>query len=215
MKRAGNFRSDRFAADGAEIEIGETQRFALRKVFADEQAESAHCFLFICFESGNFPGGERIRTEAETEDLQQEVFTKVFNNLASYNPRYAFSTWLYNIANNCCIDYLRKKGRENERQNLESLSENFPHPDEPHSDKMDGLPGEEVREIPFPVRAEALMESLPERYREVFRLRYIEHLKYRQIAETASLPMGTVKTYLFRAKALLNANTQKADRKNA
>ena len=64
LKRAGNFRSDRFAADGTEIEIGETQRFALRKVFADEQAESAHCFLFIRFEPGNFPGGERIRTEA-------------------------------------------------------------------------------------------------------------------------------------------------------
>ena len=60
-----------------------------------------------------------------------------------------------------------------------------------------------------------MLDMLPERYRKVFEMRYIERLKYREIADRTGIPMGTIKTYLFRAKAFLNANAKKADQKDA
>ena len=65
------------------------------------------------------------------------------------------------------------------------------------------------------LRAEDMLALLPERYQQVFEMRYIEKLKYREIAAKTGIPMGTIKTYLFRAKAALNTNAKKADQKDA
>ena len=155
---------------------------------------------------------DRLRMEAETEDLLQEVFTKVFNNLSSYNPRYAFSTWLYNIANHSCIDFLRRKGKNpgNER----FLTPEHLSPETSPLDK-EILDEEGCCSDSCKLRAEDMLDMLPERYRKVFEMRYIERLKYREIADRTGIPMGTIKTYLFRAKAFLNANAKKADQNDA
>lgn len=155
---------------------------------------------------------DKIRSGTETEDLMQEVFAKVFRNLASFNPRYAFSTWLYNIANHSCIDYLRKKGRITGIE-MQTWPETFPQENIPHEDRMEPEPYNPIEDVR--PNAKDMSQCLPEKYRQVFELRYVERLKYRQIAETTGLPMGTVKTHLFRAKAFLNANAQKADTKDA
>lgn len=156
---------------------------------------------------------ERIRIETETEDLLQETFAKMFNNLSSFNPRYAFSTWLYNIARHSCIDYLRKKGNSS-NADLQFLNADMPHeypPQEKAGTTEDDASGSDA---PWMHPGE-MMACLPERYRTVFSLRYIERLKYRQISERTGMPMGTIKTYLFRAKAFLNAEAQKAKKEDA
>ncbi|MDE6494592.1 MAG: RNA polymerase sigma factor [Bacteroidales bacterium] len=150
----------------------------------------------------------RIGNETEAEDLLQETFAKVFNGLHTFNPRYAFSTWIYNIADHSCIDYLRKTGRTNGLEKTASLQEGslaVCFPEENGDSEMEHCV-ENPRE---------LMDLLPQKYQKVFALRYLESKKYRQIAEEACLPMGTVKTYLFRAKAVLNAKAKKSDREDA
>ncbi len=155
---------------------------------------------------------ERLRMETETEDLLQEVFTKVFNNLASYNPRYAFSTWLYNIANHSCIDFLRKQGKNSGTEKALVSAYISPESSRMEQEILNEEPrASEQRQL----RAEDMLALLPERYQQVFEMRYIEKLKYREIAAKTGIPMGTIKTYLFRAKAALNTNAKKADQKDA
>ncbi len=151
---------------------------------------------------------DRIGNEVDAEDLLQEIFAKIFNGLHTFNPRYAFSTWVYNIASHSCIDYLRKTDRTSIAEKNASFSEavlmaNSPEEaNEPEMERIVDHPRE-------------LMPLVPEKYRTVFAMRYLEKKKYRQIAEETCLPMGTIKTYLFRAKAVLNAKALKTDRKNA
>lgn len=159
---------------------------------------------------------DRLKVETEAEDLLQEIYTKAFNSLSSFNPRYAFSTWIFNIAEHACIDHLRKQGRykENGRQTVPVQEEN-PHPDFPilqqeHEDEQENLSS--LSKFPDP---ELLLNSLPEKYRPVFRLRYVEIMKYKDISKTTGLPIGTVKTYLFRAKAVLNEKKQNRERQDA
>ncbi len=151
---------------------------------------------------------DRIGNEIEAEDLLQEIFAKVFNGLHTFNPRYAFSTWVYNIASHSCIDYMRKTGRENGIEKSGSLQD----------EALTVVFSEEACESeaePIVPHPRELMSLLPKKYRTVFALRYLEKKKYRQIAEEAGIPIGTVKTYLFRAKAVLNTKAQKTDKDNA
>lgn len=135
------------------------------------------------------------------EDLLQEIFTKAFDNIHSFNPSYAFSTWLYRIATNHTIDHLRKK-----RLRTMSL-------DEPIQTK-DGEMRLEVADdsehtdegIQYKQRAKIIREAidlLPPRYKEVIQMRHMEEKSYQEIAELLDLPLGTVKAHIFRARELL------------
>lgn len=152
-----------------------------------------------------------VNNREDADDLTLEAFGKAFNKLPSYAPRYAFSTWLFKIAINNCIDYIRKK-----RLHLLSI-------DEPMSmaSKANGSSSSSVQEFSHNIRAVvpdpeqevireqrvALMRDiigrLSEKYRQMIELRFFEELSYEEIAEELDLPLGTVKAQLFRAKELL------------
>jgi len=137
-------------------------------------------------------------------DLAQEVFLKVYVSLASYDPRFRFTTWLYRIASNCAIDLLRRK--EPRTCHL---------PGDATDDSADAAPGSLAGNEPTPdemlrarelqVRIEAAIRRLPTEYRQLILLRHRQHCRYDEIARITSLPLGTVKNRIFRAREVLRA----------
>jgi RNA polymerase sigma factor (sigma-70 family) len=152
-----------------------------------------------------------IRNEQDVEDLVQDTFVRAFAALPSFQFEYPFSRWLYRIASNRCIDHIRRK-----RFAMYSL-------DEPRRGRDDSDYVVEIRDsglAPDGVllakeRAELLrgaFEELPEKYKVVIRMRHEEELDYQEIAERLSLPLGTVKAHIFRArKRMYAALTRTAD----
>lgn len=142
-----------------------------------------------------------IRDKEQVEDLVQETFVKAFDNLNSYSTNYAFSTWLYRIATNHTIDYLRKK-------KLQTLSIDEPVKTRDGDMKMQ-LPDESAgtdREIIRKQRQKIVqqaIEDLPPKYRRVIKMRHMEEKSYQEIADVLDLPLGTVKAHIFRARELL------------
>jgi RNA polymerase sigma factor (sigma-70 family) len=136
------------------------------------------------------------------EDLTQEVFIKAFGSLKSFNEEYAFSTWLYKIATNSSIDFIRKR-------RLQTFSIDKPVALE-ESDYTYELPDstfEPDKRIIQHQRASLIDEAiqqLPEKYRKVILLRHTEEREYGEIAKMLKLPIGTVKAHIFRARELLN-----------
>lgn len=146
---------------------------------------------------------KKVSSEMDAEDLTIEAFGKAFNSLGQYTPHYAFSTWLYKIANNNCIDYLRKKKNriypvDNKRDGEESNSLN-----EVPSSILD--PEERVIKEQKAEMLKAIVKNLKPRYSHLIQLRYYEELSYEEIAQKLEIPIGTVKAQLFRARELLHA----------
>lgn len=142
-----------------------------------------------------------IREHEMVEDLVQEVFIKAFKNLDTYSNEYAFSTWLYRIATNHTIDYLRKK-------KLQTFSINDPIktkdgemevqlPDESFSTDQPLIKKQRKAIV------QDAIQNLPDKYRKVIELRHMEELSYDEIATELDLPLGTVKAHIFRARELL------------
>lgn len=142
-----------------------------------------------------------IREQELVEDLVQEVFMKAFNNLTTYSHEYAFSTWLYRIATNHTIDYLRKK-------KLQTLSINDPYKTRDGEIEIQ-LPDDSFATDKPIIKKERkiivqnAISDLPEKYRTVIQMRHMEELSYHEIAEALDLPLGTVKAHIFRARELL------------
>lgn len=142
-----------------------------------------------------------VKDREQVEDLVQETFVKAFDNLNTYSTNYAFSTWLYRIATNHTIDYLRKK-------KLKTLSIDKPMKTKDGEMEMQ-LPDESAatdRNIIRKQRQKIVrqaIEDLPEKYRKVIELRHMEEKSYQEIAEILDLPLGTVKAHIFRARELL------------
>lgn len=138
-----------------------------------------------------------LRNEAAAEDAAQEVFIKVWKALPKFQGQSSVGTWIYAIARNTCLSRLK---RERLRETLpleEAKSAAAP------SRRSDAVEDREIR---------ALVDRLPEKYRQVLVMFYFEERSYEQVAEALALPMGTVKTYLYRAKkelaSLLGAKEQ-------
>ena len=143
-----------------------------------------------------------VRDRETSEDLAQETFIKVLNHIDRYRPEFKFSSWLFKIANNLTIDHLRKR-------QLKTIS-------------IDGSPhaatAAEVEASTFDVeaRGESALEEMQSRelgsaieraiaklrpeYRACILLRHVEDRSYEEIAATLDLPLGTVKTYIHRAR---------------
>ena len=138
----------------------------------------------------------------DADDLTIEAFGKAFSNLEKYSPDYAFSTWLYKIALNNSIDFIRRKRMETLSIDEENESESG------DSYKMDLqsplLDPEEkyIKEQRAKLMREVL-EKINPKYRMLIELRFFDELSYEEIAEKTALPLGTVKAQLFRAKDLL------------
>ncbi|HLB00242.1 MAG TPA: sigma-70 family RNA polymerase sigma factor [Bacteroidota bacterium] len=143
-----------------------------------------------------------IRDTEQVEDLTQETFVKAFASLRNFNREYAFSTWLYKIATNSSIDYIRKK-------KLQTISINKPviHEDSDYSIELPDSTYEPDRFIiqrqKSTIIAEAIAQ-LPPKYRKVIVMRHTEERDYAEIAKILKIPIGTVKAHIFRARELLS-----------
>ena len=142
-----------------------------------------------------------VRDREQVEDLTQEAFIKAFASLKSFNEEYAFSTWLYKIATNNSIDYIRKK-----KLQMFSIDKPIESKDSDFTFELPDDSYEADRELISDQRAVMLNEAidqLPEKYRLVIRLRHVEERSYEEIAKMLKLPIGTVKAHIFRARELL------------
>ncbi len=146
----------------------------------------------------------------EAEDLTIEAFGKAFHHLSQYTCEYAFSTWLFKIASNNCVDFLRKK-----KLHLFELDKGYSYDEkgERSIELNDDKPNPEERLFDKEQRSEIrrLVNSLKPNYRQLIELRYFEELSYEEIAARLEVPLGTVKAMLFRAKYMLQAIVKEAN----
>ncbi len=178
----------------------EQDRTLVEQALAGE--EEAFAQLFSKYHRGiAFHVARMVPAQTSVEDLVQEIFIKAFTSLPSYSQEYAFSTWLYRIATNHVIDYLRKK-------KIPTFSI-----DQPPS------PGEEEQRYEIPDTTyrpdrhimasqqrnilEEAIEKLPPKYKRVIIMRHKQEMSYEEIARALELPLGTVKAHIFRARQLL------------
>lgn len=143
-----------------------------------------------------------ISRKEDVEDLTQEAFIKAFNSLHNFDRQFAFSTWLFKIATNNAIDYLRKKKLNTfsiDRE-IESEESDFKFEIPDNENKPDRIIIEDERKK---ILDEAI-ESLPPKYKEVILLRHKMDKEYEEIAKELKLPLGTVKAHIFRGRELLN-----------
>ncbi|MFO7617542.1 MAG: sigma-70 family RNA polymerase sigma factor [Bacteroidales bacterium] len=137
----------------------------------------------------------------DAEDLTIEAFGKAFKNLDTYEPDYAFSTWLFKIANNNAIDHLRKQRTKTISIDSQGRDSEDDIPVQLQSDIAD--PEEEMIRKQKTDLLLAVVDQLKPRYGELVKLRYFSQYSYEEIAEKMNLPLGTIKAQLFRAKELL------------
>lgn len=143
-----------------------------------------------------------VNNKDDADDLTIEAFGKAFKRLEQYTPQFAFSTWLFKIASNNCIDFIRKK-----RIRAISIDQGFTTDDgdtieisvkDSVLDPAEALQKEErIRKM------REIVDKLKPRYRRLVELRYFDELAYEEIAEELKLPLGTVKAQLFRAREFL------------
>jgi RNA polymerase sigma-70 factor (ECF subfamily) len=132
-------------------------------------------------------------------DVTQEVFIKVYNSLTKYSPEYKFSTWLYRIAHNAAIDHLRRNS-----VNLQSLeAENSEGAFELQIESRTDTPEQEHERSEWRSEIESVVRCLPPAYRDLILLRHGRDLSYDEISQVTSLPLGTVKNRLFRAREMM------------
>ncbi len=141
-----------------------------------------------------------VNNPSDAEDLTIEAFGKAFRNLDSYTPKFAFSTWLFKIATNNCVDFIRKKHAsptplDNLQEGLDILTVNI------QSDLPD--PEESLINRQKIAALKEIISQLKPRYKKLIELRYYKEYSYEEISSELNLPIGTVKAQLFRAKTLL------------
>ena len=143
-----------------------------------------------------------VRDRELAEDLAQETFIKALNAIESYRPEFKFSSWIFKIANNAAIDHLR-------RRELDTLSlDGSPHAETPEAMQATALQIGTRQESPLDTveakelggAIEAAIARLRPEYRSCILLRHVEGRAYEEIAEILDLPLGTVKTYIHRAR---------------
>ncbi len=134
------------------------------------------------------------------EDLSQETFLRVFRAMEYFDSRGKLSTWIYTIANRVAIDYLRKNSRIREESSLGETGLLDPEtmPDSGIPDPENALAREEIRSV---IQRE--MAQLPETYRLALVYTAIDELDYQTVAAMMQIPVGTLKTYVFRGKKIL------------
>ncbi|MDF2436620.1 MAG: polymerase subunit sigma-24 [Bacteroidota bacterium] len=143
-----------------------------------------------------------VNNKDDADDLTIEAFGKAFKRLHQYTPNYAFSTWLFKIASNNCIDFIRRKKMVT--FSIDKTFENEEGSEMSMDIKSDGLTPEENYIKKQKVKhMHEVVEKLKPRYRVLVEMRYFDELSYEEIAEKLELPLGTVKAQLFRAREFL------------
>ena len=132
---------------------------------------------------------QRLAGASDADDLLQETFIKVYINLHRYSAEYTFGQWVYTIARNTFIDFVRR------RQDDLPIDERFAAPA-----SNNPTPEERVIRLQQRTQIEHYLERLAPRYRELIVLRFFEEFSYEEIAARLALPLGTVKTQIHRAR---------------
>ena len=150
---------------------------------------------------------KRLNNREDADDLTQEAFTKAFHKLHTYTPTYAFSTWLFKIANNNCIDHVRRK-------KLRFYSIDEPIQGDSKRDYSDHIkadilnPEQEVMHGQKISMVREQIGKLSYKYRLMIEMRFFEEMSYDEIARELDIPLGTVKAQLFRAKEMMREQLQ-------
>ncbi|MFM7730030.1 MAG: RNA polymerase sigma factor [Flavobacteriales bacterium] len=143
-----------------------------------------------------------VNNKDDADDLTIEAFGKAFKRLHQYEPKFAFSTWLFKIASNNCIDFIRKR-----RMRTISIDKGYTN-DEGDTIEIsikDAImdPGELMQREERIRKMREIVDKLKPRYRKLVEMRYFDEMAYEEIAEELDLPLGTVKAQLFRARDFL------------
>ena len=143
-----------------------------------------------------------VNNNDDAEDLTLEAFGKAFNRLNQYTPNFAFSTWLFKIATNNCIDFLRKK-----KKNVMSIDNRVSNNDGEEymfEIKSDGMTPEQIAMNEQKIQLmRQYVKKLKPRYEILVEMRYFKEMSYEKISIELTLPLGTVKAQLFRAREFL------------
>ncbi|MQY78466.1 MAG: sigma-70 family RNA polymerase sigma factor [Bacteroidetes bacterium] len=151
-----------------------------------------------------------VNNPIDAEDLTIEAFSKAFKNIEQYTPNFAFSTWLFKIASNNCIDFIRKK-RGSHISIDQGQEEQDTISDAIQASTLD--PEENLIKQQKVILTRTIVTKLKPRYRRLIELRYFKEYSYEEIAEELDLPIGTVKAQLFRARELLYNILKKSNSK--
>ena len=143
-----------------------------------------------------------VNNNDDAEDLTLEAFGKAFNRLHQYTPNFAFSTWLFKIATNNCIDFLRKK-----KKNVMSVDNRIPNNDGDDfmfEIKSEGMTPEQLAMNDQKIQLmRQYVKKLKPRYEILVEMRYFKEMSYDENSDELNLPLGTVKAQLFRAREFL------------
>ncbi len=143
-----------------------------------------------------------VRNVDDAEDLTIEAFAKAFKNLDRFKKDYTFSTWLFRIATNNTIDFIRKK-------RIETFSLNTSYKDDSGDDVTVDVEDNDLNPMEEAIKAQRnelvrlFVNKLPPKYQRLVRLRYFEEKSYDEIAKELNSPLGTVKAQLHRARELM------------
>jgi RNA polymerase sigma-70 factor (ECF subfamily) len=168
------------------------------KIIARAQAGDTGAFEMLVVEHQAYVYHLAFRVlgnEQEAEDTAQEAFVRAWQSLPKFRAQARFSTWLYRIVTNLCYNRLPKLRRELSAIGEDEVAD--------YADHRTGLPHEGLEDTERRAWLHRQIDALPECYRLLVTLRYQRNLAYEEIASITSLPMGTVKTGLFRAKERL------------
>jgi RNA polymerase sigma factor (sigma-70 family) len=183
--------SDRAKQD---LELVEKARLGKQAAFAELMDRYRDSIYFMML--------KMVRNPDDADDLTIEAFGKAFSRLDQYSPSFAFSTWLYKIASNNSIDFIRKK-----RIQVTSMDSGYVT-DDGERIQVDAKastmnPEESIIHGQKVIHMRMLVSKLKPRYRVLVEKRYFDELSYEEIAEELQLPLGTVKAQLFRARDFL------------
>jgi RNA polymerase sigma-70 factor (ECF subfamily) len=183
--------SDKAKHDLALVEAAKMGSQSAYAELMDRYRESIYYMMF-----------KMVKHSDDADDLTIEAFGKAFSRLDQYSPSFAFSTWLFKIASNNCIDFIRKK-----RIKVTSMDTGYTTNDgavifvDARANTLD--PEETVIQGQKVKHMRMLVSKLKPRYRVLVEKRYFEELSYEEISEELNLPLGTVKAQLFRARDFL------------
>ncbi|HMA75888.1 MAG TPA: sigma-70 family RNA polymerase sigma factor [Candidatus Krumholzibacteriaceae bacterium] len=143
-----------------------------------------------------------VKNRDDAEDLSQDLFIRVFNMLDRYNPAFPFSSWIYRITSNLCIDFLRKK----KRNRVLSTDQPIKGKDGTMQRQFVSKEIGPERKTEVSEKMKALEESigmLPEPYRIIIILRHQQQLSYEEISDMLAVPLGTVKARIHRGRKMI------------
>lgn len=167
-----------------------------------EQNQAAYIVLYTRYNAGVRAHISKYVSQTEdAEDITLESFQKAFSQIATYNPEYRFSTWLFRIARNTALDHIGKKDREKNNMPTTSISEK--------SSEVDDIPAtmhnpeEDIIKQQEYAKWIANIDKLKDDYRVIAKMNLIDNLGYKEISEELGLPINTVKTRIRRAKEKL------------